>query len=226
MNGIHDMGGLHCFGRVEVEADEPVFHARWESRVFAITQALDPQGIYSLDEYRHAIELMDPADYLIATYYGRWLFALELILDRRNIVRRDETRRRIAETTGDAVHRSPLDRKDRNWPLPDEARVRWGALRDEIKVCPKFAAGSRVRVKNLQTPGHTRVAAYLRGHIGTVSIVNDQAWVLPDTRAHHRGENCQPVYNIAFEARELYGDHAEPNVTIQVDLSEDYLEAA
>jgi hypothetical protein len=34
VNGIHDMGGMHGFGPVEVEAGEPVFHSRWEARVF------------------------------------------------------------------------------------------------------------------------------------------------------------------------------------------------
>ena len=28
MNGVHDMGGMHGFGPVEHEKNEPVFHAR------------------------------------------------------------------------------------------------------------------------------------------------------------------------------------------------------
>ena len=36
MNSIHDMGGMHGFGPIEVEKNEPVFHADWESRVYAL----------------------------------------------------------------------------------------------------------------------------------------------------------------------------------------------
>jgi nitrile hydratase len=68
------------------------------------------------------------------------------------------------------------------------------------------------------------LTAYARGKIGTVSIVNAQAWVLPDSRAHNAGENLQPVYNVTFEASELWGDAAERNTKMRIDLSEDYLE--
>ena len=30
MDGVHDMGGMHGFGTVEPEQNEPVFHAEWE----------------------------------------------------------------------------------------------------------------------------------------------------------------------------------------------------
>ena len=32
-NTIHDMGGMHGFGPVEAEPNEPVFHETWEGRV-------------------------------------------------------------------------------------------------------------------------------------------------------------------------------------------------
>jgi nitrile hydratase len=102
MNGIHDMGGLHGFGKVEVEEDEPVFHARWEGRIYAMTQVLDTTGIYSLDEHRHEIELMPPQDYLRDGYYGRWLFAMESILDRNGILYPEDVERRLAERSHDA----------------------------------------------------------------------------------------------------------------------------
>jgi nitrile hydratase len=40
MNGVHDMGGMDGFGAVVPEQDEPVFHADWERRLFALSQAL------------------------------------------------------------------------------------------------------------------------------------------------------------------------------------------
>lgn len=219
MNGIHDMGGLHWLGSVNVEKDEPVFHARWEGRIFAMTQVLDRTGIYNLDEHRHEIELMHPARYLDDGYYGRWLFAMESILHRKNILRHDELDAKIAG-------REPAEAdRVRNWPLPAEQHIRWGAWRKEEVVTPKFRQGDRVRVHNHQPSGHTRLPAYLRGKVGEVSIVNEQAWIYPDTRAHNRGEKVQSVYNVSFLASEVWGDAAEPNAKLRVDLSEDYLVA-
>lgn len=223
MNGIHDMGGLHGFGPIPVETDEPVFHARWEGRVYAMTQVLDTTGIYNLDEHRHEIELMHPADYLRDGYYGRWLFAMERILDRKAILHRSEVDRRLDEEAQDASRFTPLS-QDRQWPLKGDQRIRWGALRPEVAIAPKFAVGDKVRVRNLHPVGHTRLTAYVRGKAGVIGKVNAQPWILPDTRAHNAGDNPQSVYNVTFSARELWGDAAEPRSTINVDLSEAYLE--
>lgn len=218
MNGIHDMGGLHGFGPVLVETNEPVFHAPWEGRVYAMTQVLDTTGIYNLDEHRHEIELMDAAAYLTDGYYGRWLFAMESILNRKNILRRAEVEACLAGA-GSASMEMP-----RNWPLPAEMHIRWGAWRRDVDVTPRFAIGDKVRVRNHQPAGHTRLPHYFRDKTGVVTVVNAQAWVYPDTRAHNAGENLQPVYNVTFTAAEVWGDAAEPNATLRVDLSEDYLE--
>lgn len=226
MNGIHDMGGLHGFGPVVVEQNEPVFHAHWEGRVYAMTQVLDTTGIYSLDEHRHEIELMHPADYLRDGYYGRWLFAMERILNRKGILKHAEVETRIAERGRDVEQTTPLNADGRNWPLPADQKIRWGAWRHEVVVTPKFAVGDRVRVRNWQPSGHTRLTAYVRGKVGVVAVTNAQGWVFPDTRAHNKGENLQPVYNVSFDAAELWGDVAEPNVVVSVDLSEAYLEHA
>ena len=40
MSGIHDMGGVDGFGKVEPEFDEPVFHETWEGRVMAMSRAM------------------------------------------------------------------------------------------------------------------------------------------------------------------------------------------
>lgn len=226
MNGIHDMGGLHGFGRVEVEPDEPVFHSEWESRVFCITQVIDTLGVWNLDEHRHEIELMPAQDYINHTYYGRWLFAMESLLDRKDILKRAEVEARLADMAADGRHYRPPSFEARRWPLPESEKIRWGAWRHEVAVAPKYRVGDRVRVRNIHPPGHTRVTAYTRGRVGVVAIVNAQAWVFPDTRAHHRGENLQPVYNVRFAAQELWGPQAEPNTWNHIDLSEDHLEPA
>ena len=222
MNGIHDMGGLHGFGEVEIEPNEPVFHQRWEGRVYAMTQVLDTTGIYNLDEHRHEIELMDAASYLRDGYYGRWLFAMESILSRKGVLLSNEVQDRVGELERNRSLR-PIREKVRNWPLPPEEKISWGAWRKDEVVTPKFKVGDRVKVKNHQPAGHTRLTHFVRDKTGIVTIVNAQAWVLPDTRAHNNGENLQAVYNVTFTATELWGDAAEPNVEIRVDLSEDYL---
>lgn len=225
MNGIHDMGGMHGFGSVEVERDEPVFHSRWEARVLGMTQSLDSSGIYNLDEFRHEIELMGAPAYITATYYGRWLFALESLLARKGILRRAEVEARIAERHRDAAHYTSPRFAARNWPLPASAQDDCGPSRREVAVVPRFAVGDPVRALNLHPAGHTRLTAYARGKQGVIRLVNPHAWVLPDTRAHHAGDNPQPVYAVAFSAAELWGPQAEANVWVNIDMCEDYLEA-
>jgi nitrile hydratase beta subunit len=226
MNGIHDMGGLHGFGRVIRDVDEPVFHYYWESRVFCITQVLDTKAIWNLDEHRHEIELMPTADYLTSGYYGRGLFAMERLLDRKGILMADEVQRRVDEMRDGTARLTAAAAGTRGWPLREECKVRWGAWRHEKTVSPRFAVGDRVRVRNIHPEGHTRVTAYARGKVGIVDRVNAEAWVLPDTRAHYRGENTQAVYGVRLSATDLWGPQAEANTSVFIDLSEDHLEPA
>jgi hypothetical protein len=82
MNGAHDMGGMHGFGPVVVEDDEPVFHADWERTTASTMMALFSSGRFAVDQMRRNIELQDPATYLAQSYYERWLVALEKLLTR------------------------------------------------------------------------------------------------------------------------------------------------
>jgi nitrile hydratase subunit beta len=79
MSRVNDVGGQSGFGPVAVEPDEPPFWADWEARVYALNVALLRRGIYNLDQFRDAIERMPPAEYLAASYYERWLVAVELL---------------------------------------------------------------------------------------------------------------------------------------------------
>lgn len=80
MDGIHDLGGRHGFGSNLEQRDEAGFHARWEERVFAMAALITGRGCFNADEFRHAIERVDPVTYLGDGYYGRWLAALELLV--------------------------------------------------------------------------------------------------------------------------------------------------
>ena len=90
MNGVHDLGGMHGFGPVIREQNEPVFHADWEKRVFAMTLTAMGRGVCNVDEFRRAIERMPPAGYLAATYYEKWLHAVESLLVEKGVATREE----------------------------------------------------------------------------------------------------------------------------------------
>ncbi len=76
MNGVHDMGGMQDMGPIEHEKNEPVFHARWEARAYALNRAMGAWGKWNIDASRHARELLRPADYLRMSYYESWVARL------------------------------------------------------------------------------------------------------------------------------------------------------
>ncbi|AWN26731.1 MULTISPECIES: SH3-like domain-containing protein [Streptomyces] len=86
MSRVNDVGGQSGFGALEIEADEPPFHADWEARVFALNSVLVRNGVYRLDEFRDAVERMAPQEYLAASYYERWLHAIETLLAERGLL--------------------------------------------------------------------------------------------------------------------------------------------
>lgn len=228
MNGIHDMGGLHGFGSVDhasnQTSDDCVFHSEWESRVFCMTQVIDTKGIWNLDEHRHEIELMNAADYINDGYYGRWLFAMESLLHKKNILKREDVQLRIKEMMADLREYTSPNKQTLAWPLANDKKVSWGACRHDVTINPAYSKGQTMRVRNIHPPGHTRVTAYSRGKIGVIDKVNNQPWVLPDTRAHYQGENVQAVYTLKFSAQTLWGPQAEANQFLFIDLSEDHIE--
>jgi hypothetical protein len=83
---IHDIGGLHGFGPLEIESDEPPFHHEWEARVFALNRFLLRRRAYTLDEFRDAVERMPPAEYLAASYYERWLHGIESLIREKGVL--------------------------------------------------------------------------------------------------------------------------------------------
>jgi nitrile hydratase len=217
VSGVHDLGGRPGFGRVEPEADEPVFHHAWEARVFALNLASGRHGRWNLDQSRHARELMP--GYLEAGYYERWLYGLEVLLDRAGLLTRAERDSGRAGPVGPG----PL----RVLQAADVARV----LRDprgaraDLDVPGRFRPGDRVRARDVEPAGHTRLPGYCRGRAGTVEI-DQGVWVFPDTHAAGLGQKPQRVYSVRFAARELWGAQASARDAVNVDLWDDYLEPA
>ena len=220
MNGIHDMGGLHGFGRVVVEPDEPVFHERWEGRVFGIAQSLGG----NIDAGRHAIERLDPVAYLQHGYYGRWLAAVERSLAGLGIVTPDEIAAEIAKRRRARRRRARRSERDTERATRGRWRPRARRYARAIAAAPTFSTGQAIITRDLQPSGHTRLPAYARRRRGTIVRVHP-AMVFPDDNAHGRGENPQYLYTVRFDGRELWGADAEPGVVVHIDLFESYLTA-
>jgi nitrile hydratase subunit beta len=212
MNGVHDMGGMHGFGPVVGEQDEPVFHARWEGRVYAMATAAMGAGRINSDEFRHAIERIAPARYLASSYYERWLGAVETLIVERRVVTREELL---------AKEDASIDPSLIADAVPDSLATRVKVK--SVKKRARYRKGARVRARNLNPAGHTRLPRYARGKAGVV----ERDWgvfVFPDTNAHHAGTEPQHCYSVSFGARELWGKSANSHERVYLDLWEDYLE--
>jgi hypothetical protein len=93
----------------------------------------------------------------------------------------------------------------------------------ERHAAPRFKPGDHVVTRNLNPPGHTRLPRYARSRRGVVESVHGP-FSLPDSSAHHLGVDWEPVYTVRFDARELWGDQAEPRESVSIDLWQSYLE--
>jgi nitrile hydratase beta subunit len=217
MNGAHDMGGMMGFGPVVPERDEPVFHATWERRTFALNLAMNAAGAWNFDQWRAARESLHPAEYYAKSYYGTWITALEKLMAERGLVTPDEIE------AGKSLH---PPKAVPHVLAAEEVPVALAQCGSKERVAPtaqRFQVGQRVRARNMHPVGHTRLPRYVRGHVGMVTRVHG-AHVFPDSNAAGRGEDPQWLYAVRFAVRELWGDAGEPTATVSVDAWESYLE--
>jgi nitrile hydratase beta subunit len=220
---VHDIGGVDGFGAIQRETDEPVFHEAWEGRVFGmfLTGAGLPPTRFDGD--RHRLERLDPVRYLSSSYYERWLAALESGLIQAGTLSQDEIEARVQQCAADfdlpMPRREDPERADR---IGNTLRAGRPASR-KIRQKPRFAVGQKIVTRNLNPHGHTRLPRYARSKRGVI-VAHHGAHVFPDTNAHGLGENPQHLYTVRITGRELWGDSAEPNECVLVDLWESYLE--
>jgi nitrile hydratase len=217
-----DLGGRKGFGAVAIEADEPVYHEAWEGPVIAGILATMMAGLYNLDEFREAIDDLDPLSYLSVGYYGRWLHTLEVNCIRAGVFSEEEVEARIEDLGA---------RPDAPLPERDDPSIAAG-LRELIENgatnarsvprAPAFAVGDRVRGRVLHGERHVRIPLYAQGREGVVHVVHE-AFVFPDTNLRRQGENPEHVYAVRFRARDVWPD-ADEGATVVVDLWESYLE--
>jgi len=218
MNGAHDLGGMHGFGQVEIEKNEPVFHFPWEKRAFALTLASGFHGKWNLDMSRYAREQMPPAEYLATTYYEHWLFGLQKLLVEQQLVTAIELQTGHAEAKTSELRALQVSDVE---PL---LRKRRAARLDE-DVPPRFRAGERVVARNINPTGHTRLPRYARGRRGVIDR-DHGVFIFADTHAMSRDQKPQHCYSVRFTARELWGTDASAHDSVFVDLWDDHLDRA
>lgn len=219
MDGAHDMGGVPWTGPVKPEPNEPPFHAEWERRAFALTLAMATPGGWNIDMSRFARENRPPADYLSKSYYEIWLAGLERLMQERKLVEADEI------AAGKVLY--PVTPVNRILKRDDvAATLRRGGPTERAGTQPaQFAAGDRVRARNIHPATHTRLPNYVRGHVGRIELLHG-CHVYPDSNALGAGEDPQWLYTVTFEASELWSDAPDPGSTVSVDAWEPYLERA
>jgi nitrile hydratase subunit beta len=218
MNGIHDMGGMHGMGPIEREENEPVFHDKWEGRIFAITLAVGAWKKWNIDAGRHTIEQIPPADYLRMNYYEKWLSRTTALLVKHHLVTQEEI---------DSGKPAPGSQKATPPFTVDNVKVaqRPGYARPEADAQARFKVGDRVRARRINPTGHTRLPRYVRGREGVIDR-HRGIFVLPDTNAHFEGEQPQHLYSVRFRAQELWGESASQADSVYLDMWDSYLEHA
>jgi nitrile hydratase len=216
VNGVHDMGGMANLGHIAPETDEPVFHHAWEARVHAMTVASPTRG--NIDAGRHQRELIPGPAYLAMSYYEKWFRSLTELLLKHGLV----TPAELASGRADPAAPKATPRLAAG-AVTGAMTAAGSYVRDAAR--PMFNAGDKVRARNLNPAGHTRLPRYVRGRTGVVSTLHG-AHVFPDAHAHGRGEDPQPLYTVRFAATELWGPDANPRDSVSLDLWEPYLERA
>jgi nitrile hydratase len=213
VNGVHDMGGMHGLGPIAPESDEPVFHADWERRVFALNIASPTRG--NIDEGRHQRELIPGPDYLRMSYYEKWFAGVCGLLLKHGFVTPEEL------GSGRPDPAAPKATPRAASEVESGMRRQGSYLREGAQ--PAFKPGERVRARNLHPTGHTRLPRYVRGREGVIERVHG-VHVFPDSHAHGCGEDPRPLYLVRFSAQELWGPDASPRDSVSLDLWEPYLE--
>jgi nitrile hydratase len=219
MNGAADMGGMHGFGPVKIEANEPVFHAEWEKKAFALNIAIGVANIWNLDAFSFARESLPPPQYLNKSYYGLWVVTLENMMLNYGLASKEEV---------SAGHAAVPTKKAKEPVTAAQVAnmVRCGSPYERPTASlPKFKAGDKVRARNVHPKTHTRLPRYARGHIGeVVRIVG--CHVFPDSNAIGAGEDPHWLYTVRFDGRELWGPDSDPTVRVAIEAWEPYLESA
>lgn len=209
------MGGMHGFGAIAYERDEPVFHHEWEGRVFGMPTPFSKN-------FRHAIECMAPDHYLNTSYYERWLHVMTEDLIEQGFITREELLEKIGFYRANPA--APMPRRED----PAATQLHLAALRAsecwrrDLPITPQFQIGDLVRTRNTHPAGHTRLPRYARGKRAQI-VRHYGVQVIADTGPAGEALAPQPLYCVRLEGTELWGSSAEPNSAVYLDMWESYL---
>ena len=204
MDGIHDLGGKQGFAAVRYSPGATAFHAAWEVRANSLYAFAVRSGFFNMDEYRHAIERMEPRHYLAASYYERSLTGMATLCVEKGLVTREELESRAGGI----------------FPLATPA----AAGRTNVATREHFKVGDRVRVRTDYVAGHVRMPGYIRGKTGVV-VSESPAYPFPDAHAHGIESNEEPTYDVRFRAEELWPNSCDAAL-VHVGVFQSYLERA
>ena len=204
MDAMYDLGGKQGFGPVRYTENAPAFHAAWEVRANSLYGLAVRAGLFNMDEYRHAIERMEPRHYMTASYYERSLTGLATLCVEKGVVTREELER----SAGGAFPLSAPSAPGRTNVVP----------------AARFVPGDRVRVREDRVPGHVRMPAYIRGKTGIV-VSESPPYPFPDAHAHGVAASDEPTYDVRFSSEDLWPDSAD-RAFVYVAVFRSYLERA
>jgi nitrile hydratase len=211
MGGMQDMGAIAC------EKTEPVFHAAWEGRIYAMSNAVQGTGKLKLG-LRPPMEAIPPLEYLRSSYYEKFYVSITERLIASGLLTREELERGMPEAGSQKADLalSPS--------AAVAAMMKNPPTRRDPSVPARFRTGDLVRARNVHPVTHTRLPRYVRGKSG--KIVRDHGvFVFSDTSVYGQGEKPQHIYSVRFGAREVWGEQAAPQDSVYLDLFDDYLEA-
>ena len=219
MNGAQDLGGMMGFGAIAPEPDEPLFHHDWEKRALAVTLAAGACGMWTIDASRHARETLPPAEYLAKSYYDIWASGLEKLLLATGMVSKEELARGRA-----LIAPRPIARRLAATDVA--AALARGTPCDRPAATPAlYAPGDKVLTAVINPTTHTRLPRYARGKTGVIEAARG-CFVFPDSNAHGAGEDPRWCYTVRFTGAELWGEDADPRLSVSIDAWEPYLDRA
>ncbi len=201
MRGMHDLGGTDGFGEVRFNRHKPTYSYGWELRAHAISSLARKLGIYNMDEYRHAIERMEPRHYVGASYYERVLTSCASLCIEKGYLADEQL-----NPPGGRV-------------FPLAMRSKPG--RTNVQERRPRVLGESVRTRDEVVAGHHRLPGYAMGKQGIVVGISP-AFHFPDAAAHGIDAADEVTYDVRFDSNELWGVGAEAS-SVTLSVFESYL---
>jgi nitrile hydratase beta subunit len=225
MPDVHDLGGnREHFGPIDHTSGEPPFHAEWERRVFGINAFTQTLGLFgpNFDRGRATVEQMSPPEYA-GPYYTHWLYVMEHLLAKYISGERKVPAAKSAVTA--RVVRVVMSRPTLPRWVNTQVMPRMFGSAKPAKRPPRFAVGDAVRVRAERSDGHTRQPGYVTGRLGRITEHRGAA-IFADEHVRTGFTAAEHLYTVAFDGAELWGEKAEPDTEIRIELFEPYLEPA